>query len=257
MQSDDFPATHVRRRSRRIAPFPQHSDVLHWRASSRLTPRSCPRRIHPGPEWSRHRLVQTRRLVDLYAKRSQIQQRLTGQIAYATDQKLEPRGLSSLKLSTSAWRCKVSANPALPPQPQSFEASSRAARSLTARPSTSLGGDQLDPSALSHSLQHNPTQHRVRQIRTRTRCRRMQQVCRAGQALGDCAPRRTGSFRRCRRIESSIPRANPCSATGGMAVRFLWPPGSHRRALDERPAKNSPMTYANSRSEQAIAKPNC
>ena len=60
------------------------------------------------------------RLVDAYAKRPQVQERLTTQIADEIDRTLEPRGRawSSSRPSTCACRCGASASRVRPPSPR-------------------------------------------------------------------------------------------------------------------------------------------
>ncbi|EUA02410.1 GTP cyclohydrolase I family protein [Mycobacterium kansasii 732] len=66
----------------------------------------------PGVDGKVTGLSKLARLVDLYAKRPQVQERLTSQIADALVKKLEPRASSSSsKPNICAWRCAGSASP--------------------------------------------------------------------------------------------------------------------------------------------------
>ena len=56
-------------------------------------PRRGPRRLRPGQDGRVTGLSKIARLVDLYAKRPQVQERLTGQIADALMRKLDPRSV--------------------------------------------------------------------------------------------------------------------------------------------------------------------
>ena len=72
----------------------------------------------PGEHGRVTGLSKLARVVDLYAKRPQVQERLTGQIADAMMRKLDPRGASSSsRPSTCAWRCGGYASRAPRPPP--------------------------------------------------------------------------------------------------------------------------------------------
>lgn len=80
----------------------------------------------PGEDGRVTGLSKIARLVDLYAKRPQVQERLTAQIADALMRKLSPRGaIVVVGPSTSAWRCAASASPAPSPPRRRCADSSR------------------------------------------------------------------------------------------------------------------------------------
>ncbi|NKW67353.1 hypothetical protein GS937_27035 [Rhodococcus hoagii] len=67
----------------------------------------------PGPRGRVTGLSKLARLVDLYAKRPQVQERLTSQIADALMAKLAPRGaIVVVEAEHCAWPCGASASPA-------------------------------------------------------------------------------------------------------------------------------------------------
>ena len=70
----------------------------------------------PGPTGRVTGLSKLARLVDVYARRPQVQERMTGEIADALVDVLEPRASwSSSSASTCACRCAASASPARAP----------------------------------------------------------------------------------------------------------------------------------------------
>ena len=79
----------------------------------------------PGVDGRVTGLSKLARVVDLYAKRPQVQERLTAQIADAVMRKLKPGASSwSSRLNTCAWPCVVCASPGPSPLPRQFAASS-------------------------------------------------------------------------------------------------------------------------------------
>ena len=63
------------------------------RAPPGAVPRGGARRLHPARRGRVTGLSKIARVVDLYARRPQVQERLTGQVADAMVRKLEPRGV--------------------------------------------------------------------------------------------------------------------------------------------------------------------
>ena len=87
------PGQDVRREPPGADPGQGHPDLLLLRAPPGAVPRGGARRLHPGPDGRVTGLSKLARVVDLYARRPQVQERLTGQVADAMVRKLEPRGV--------------------------------------------------------------------------------------------------------------------------------------------------------------------
>jgi GTP cyclohydrolase I len=64
--------------------------LLDVRAPPRGVHRCCPRRLHPGPSGNTTVLSKLAHLVDGFARRPQVQERVTMQIADAVGSELEP-----------------------------------------------------------------------------------------------------------------------------------------------------------------------
>ena len=70
----------------------------------------------PGEDGRITGLSKLARLVDLYARRPQVQERLTSQVADAVMRRLQPRGvIVVVEAEHCAWRCEAFANPARAP----------------------------------------------------------------------------------------------------------------------------------------------
>ena len=86
-------ADHVRDRPRRDDHRARHRGLQHLRAPPRPVPRRRPRRVHPAKDGRVTGLSKIARLVDLFARRPQVQERLTTQIADALEQQLHVQGV--------------------------------------------------------------------------------------------------------------------------------------------------------------------
>lgn len=78
-------------RKQRNGPGKRYYLLFHVRTSSYAVLRKSSYRIYP--KWQSYRLKQAGRTVDVYARRPQIQERLTVQIADALERVLAPKGI--------------------------------------------------------------------------------------------------------------------------------------------------------------------
>ena len=84
---------HLRHRPRRDGAGPRHRAVVDVRAPPGAVHRRGPCRLHPDENGKITGLSKLARLVDVYAKRPQVQERLTTQVADAMMRLLEARGV--------------------------------------------------------------------------------------------------------------------------------------------------------------------